>query len=549
MKYIKSIALKLTTIISMSVLLVSIAPSAAQAAFPGSDGPVYYFSLASMEEGFSMSSINLNGSSESVVKAGLAASKDLTWSSGGNKMAWSGVVEGEQVSNIFIADHNGSNTFNLTNITDIEGPNGYGKGAQMPRFSPDGSKIIYAETFEFSDTACGLYIINTNGTGRQPVLEVEDECFFAPSFSPDGTRVAYFARDVLNEGTKTLYVMDANGTNQQPLVSGLHAHLDGVASVDWSPGGSQILFTDSNASPGMDETTIGVVSAEGGAPTYIRTFESEPVGEAGLYIKTYRFPQFTPSGRIIFSELEGTLTVTEEGVEFSGSASLKTMNSTGGGELTIQQFSADVTGEEQIGVSFNKYIYPAIRPLHVDPEPEASNEVTLSNAESGGLVTLQTPENTGITCSSSIKETAVTAQDAAYKYSLGLVEFCFDTEQEDNEVSLIFTTDLKPGQVVARKYNSVNQTFFDIEGASITETTHDGQPALQITYTITDNGQLDLDPTVGTIKDPVGLAIRDDAGSLAASGQSVFYVVIYGLMATGLLGGFMLTGFLRYKSR
>lgn len=131
----------------------------------------------------------------------------------------------------------------------------------------------------------------------------------------------------------------------------------------------------------------------------------------------------------------------------------------------------------------------------------------LSNAETNQPVYLQTPYTTNITCSNVLAEASASVQDESYDYPLGLTEFCFDTDQENNEVSLTFVTDLKPEDVVARKYNSETNTYFDIQNAVITETTHEGQPALRLTYTITDNGDLDLDPEEGKIKDPVGLGV------------------------------------------
>lgn len=131
--------------------------------------------------------------------------------------------------------------------------------------------------------------------------------------------------------------------------------------------------------------------------------------------------------------------------------------------------------------------------------------VNFTDAESGKPIRLITPDGTTITCYSSVKESVLTAQDAGYHYPVGLVDFCFSTEDESNEISLLFVTDLKPNQVVARKYNPTTQQYASVSGVSITETTHNGQHALLVTYTIVDNGPLDLDPDDGEIADPIGL--------------------------------------------
>ncbi len=140
-----------------------------------------------------------------------------------------------------------------------------------------------------------------------------------------------------------------------------------------------------------------------------------------------------------------------------------------------------------------------------------SNTATLPNSEDAQNIQITTPAGTSISCSNSLKESEQTKQDGDYTYPLGLVEFCFSGASSSNQVTTTFVTDLTPTQVKARKHNSTTGTYFDIPGASITETTLGGRHALTVTYTITDNGELDLDPDVGEIKDPVGIAVLDTA--------------------------------------
>lgn len=144
-----------------------------------------------------------------------------------------------------------------------------------------------------------------------------------------------------------------------------------------------------------------------------------------------------------------------------------------------------------------------------DSDDESS--VTMTDAEGGKTVTLTTPDGTTITCHEAVKESGLAAKDGAYTYPLGLVDFCFSGADADNEVSLVFVTDLKPNQVVVRKYNTANGSYATISDATVTETTYSGQHALQVTYNIVDNGPLDLDPDTGEVADPVGIATADVA--------------------------------------
>ncbi len=135
--------------------------------------------------------------------------------------------------------------------------------------------------------------------------------------------------------------------------------------------------------------------------------------------------------------------------------------------------------------------------------------VTLDDAETGNTVTLTTPSGTTITCHSAVKESNLANKDAAYSYPNGLVDFCFSGADLSNEITLLFVTDLKPNQVAVRKYNPGTGKYSTISEAVITETTQGGKHALQITYTIVDNGPLDTDPDVGEVADPVGIGVID----------------------------------------
>jgi len=94
---------------------------------------------------------------------------------------------------------------------------------------------------------------------------------------------------------------------------------------------------------------------------------------------------------------------------------------------------------------------------------------------------------------------------------MGLVDFCFSGADLSNEITLIFVTDLKPSQVVARKYNPTSQTYATITEAVISQTTYQNKAALQVKYSIRDNGPLDTNPITGEVADPIGLGLADVA--------------------------------------
>ncbi len=172
---------------------------------------------------------------------------------------------------------------------------------------------------------------------------------------------------------------------------------------------------------------------------------------------------------------------------------------------------------------------------------EGNGAVTLPNAENGKLVELAVPNATTISSSSAVKESTLTTKDNAYDYPVGLVNFRFATAAASNTVSLVFVTDLKLHEVVARKYNPTTKEYAAVPGAAITETTYDDHHALQVTYTIADNGPLDLDPALGIIDDPVGLAVLSTPGApntgVGRDGISIPTVVIIGGIVLGVIVG------------
>lgn len=161
----------------------------------------------------------------------------------------------------------------------------------------------------------------------------------------------------------------------------------------------------------------------------------------------------------------------------------------------------NVYGEIYDSSTINKYIVP-------------QNLAQLTIPGSTDQVSIELPGGNHITAHS-IDEAAI--EDEGYEYPLGLVNFSFRTSTGgEKEVDIYFQTDLAADEVTPRKFNSSTEAYSDIPGTTITETTWGGQPALQLSYTVEDGGDLDEDGEVnGTIVDPVGLATipsTDDSG-------------------------------------
>lgn len=160
----------------------------------------------------------------------------------------------------------------------------------------------------------------------------------------------------------------------------------------------------------------------------------------------------------------------------------------------------------------------------------------LVNTENAAPVQLETPAGTTLTESKTVAVDA-SAKDTGYAYPLGLVDFSFDTTELENTVSLVFVTDLTPAQVQVRKFNPTNKEYTEVKGAVVTETSLEGKHALRVTYTITDNGDLDLNPATGKITDPVGLATLPAVPNTGLQQVNVGAFIAAGVAGIALLSG------------
>ena len=114
-----------------------------------------------------------------------------------------------------------------TNLTPLQngGANGY---EDSPDWSPMGNKIVY-DAYP-SDWANDLYVANPDGTGRQYLhgCGFDHSCSwdaFTPRFSPDGTKIVFVR--AFNHNTSQVFVMNLDGTGSYLLTEG--------SSPSWQP--------------------------------------------------------------------------------------------------------------------------------------------------------------------------------------------------------------------------------------------------------------------------------------------------------------------------
>ena len=151
----------------------------------------------------------------------------------------------------------------LTRITSNPG------GDDIPGdYFPDGSQMVFVR-FE-DEQAVGLFVTNADGSGLRQLTPdgmLVDEDGFGGRWSPDGTQILTVAR--AEEGHhKAIWIVDANGGEPELLAMtpacggplsdpGTH----GCYSPSWSPDGSQIVFTRSDADG--ESESIYLANADG----------------------------------------------------------------------------------------------------------------------------------------------------------------------------------------------------------------------------------------------------------------------------------------------
>jgi TolB protein len=120
--------------------------------------------------------------------------------------------------------------------------------ALTPRWSPDGSRIIY--TSFFASGAPDIYLLDP-ATGRRDIFARYKGTNSSARFSPNGSQVAMV---LSGSGSPEIYVSDAQGRGAKARTKSEAVK----ASPCWSPDGSQILFA---MDPGPQ---LYVMSAAGG---------------------------------------------------------------------------------------------------------------------------------------------------------------------------------------------------------------------------------------------------------------------------------------------
>ena len=101
-------------------------------------------------------------------------------------------------------------------------------------------------------------------------------------------------------------------------------------------------------------------------------------------------------------------------------------------------------------------------------------------------------------------EAANIIMDGNYDYPVGFVNFQSPCATSIKVKVYWYGLDVTK-TYINRKFNATSGTYSDVLGITSSIETMNGTQVLAYTYTVTDNGILDSDPTVGNINRPLAL--------------------------------------------
>jgi len=192
------------------------------------------------------------------------ATPELTTEQISGWVVYSALVSREPfVTQIFLKNLNTGEITQLTNSRN----NGW------PRWSPDGSQIIFASQTE--ENGIDIYLMNRDGSNQRPIVasSVDD---LVPDWSPDGTKIAFVSS---KDGALNIYILDLQTKVDTRLTND---SLGGFAPK-WSPDGQKISFISNSSENRQDgRSQVFIMNADGTnveqiTPYDIDHFDDSPV--------------------------------------------------------------------------------------------------------------------------------------------------------------------------------------------------------------------------------------------------------------------------------
>jgi Tol biopolymer transport system component len=150
------------------------------------------------------------------------------WSPDGTRIVWASIRPGSPARELWIMNADGSDQRRLTNLGTLPG---------WPAWSPDGHRIAFHA--QRVDGNLDIYTIDADGGDLRRLTSTNSH--IRPRWSPDGTQIAFYFQQTVLAGTccGRIGIMNADGTGYRVLTTPSLQD----AEPTWSPDGRQIAFT------------------------------------------------------------------------------------------------------------------------------------------------------------------------------------------------------------------------------------------------------------------------------------------------------------------
>jgi Tol biopolymer transport system component len=200
----------------------------AEAAFPGKNGKIAFYSCRGRACDSEIFTVKANGESETALTHNRADDQLPTYSANGKKIAFTSRRSGND--DIFTMSAKGTNQKRLTTSK---------RPDRFPAWSPDGNKIA----FERQSKISVMKAAPESATNRpQPLTSASGRAIegSSPDWSPNGNKIAFTSsQDATFEGDTDISTIRADGSDLIRLTNA-DGH-DGFPA--WSPDGTKIAFS------------------------------------------------------------------------------------------------------------------------------------------------------------------------------------------------------------------------------------------------------------------------------------------------------------------
>jgi hypothetical protein len=237
-------------LVLIGLCLVCVPGSSALAAYPGAAGRIVFVSDRAGSSTWDIYSAAADGTDVQRLTMWAGATQEPVWSPDGSRIAYASSFEGR--FRLFVMNQDGSGQH-------LVSPAAAGSTVddRQPAWSPDGTKIAFASTRPFG-ASWHVWVMNADGANLRML---PGDLSQHPAWSPDGSQIAGDA------GGSAIFVINADGTNERRLATAPQLYND--ESPDWSPDGATLVFSQSSWSG--TSSTLRTVAADGSGERQLLT--------------------------------------------------------------------------------------------------------------------------------------------------------------------------------------------------------------------------------------------------------------------------------------